>query len=121
MSETKPTPEVPGPRKRERKPARDSFKHGLYTPLFTPEEIRYLDAAPASARDEMNLLRTKVLRLAKLTPLKSIDAKQLETLIKLVRVVAVLDALERTGIMRSKVAGASPLLDALDDLDPDDL
>ena len=123
MSETKPTPAVRSPRTRSSKaPAKDRFKHGFYTPLFTPEEIRHLDAGTAGIRDETNLLRTKVLRLARLTPLKKIDTKELETLIKLIRVVAVLDALERTGIMRSKVdATASPLLEALADMDPDDL
>jgi len=123
MSETKPTPAVRSPRTRRNKAtAKDRFKHGFYTPLFTPEEIRHLDAGTAGIRDETNLLRTKVLRLAKLTPLKKIDTKELETLIKLIRVVAVLDALERTGIMRSKVdATASPLLEALADMDPDDL
>ena len=122
MSETKLTPAARGSRKREGKSARNSFKHGFYTSLFTPDEVRHLDAGAASIRDEMNLLRTKILRLARLTPLKKIDAKELEALIKLIRVVAMLDALERTGIMRSKLeASASPLLDVLADMDPDDL
>jgi len=123
MTETKPPAAARIPQKRAAKlPAKDALRHGFYTSLFTAQEIRHLDAGSAGIRDEMNLLRTKIRRLAKLTPLTRIDAKELEALIKLIRVVAMLDALERTGIMRSKVdASASPLLEALAGMDPDDL
>jgi hypothetical protein len=123
MSDTKPILSVRTSRKRAAKPtAKDALRHGFYTSLFTAEEIRHLDAGSAGIRDEMNLLRTKIRRLAKLTPLTRIDAKELEALIKLIRVVAVLDALERTGVIARKVdASASPLLEALADMDPDDL
>ena len=111
------------PQKRAAKtPAKNPMRHGFYTSLFTAEELRCLDAASTGIQDEMNLLRTKIRRLAKLTPLTKLDAKELEALIKLIRVVAVLDALERTGVMKSKVdASASPLLEALAGMDPDDL
>ena len=96
-------------------------RHGFYAPTFTPEEIRTLDAEP-DARPEFKLLRTKILRLAKLTPLKKINDKELDTLIKLVRVVAALDAMERTGVMARKADGAvDPVLAALAEMDPDDL
>ena len=98
------------------------MRHGFYTPTFSAEEIRRLDAGTSGIQEEMNLLRVKILRLARLTPLKKIEAKELETLIKLIRVVAVLDALERTGVMARKVdASASPLLEALAGMDPDEL
>jgi hypothetical protein len=93
-------------------------KYGFYASTFTAEEMRYLDIEPSS-RPEFALLRTKILRLAKLTPLRSINEDQLDTLIKLVRVVAALDAMERTSVMRTKVeGGVDPALDALaaDDL-----
>ena len=61
---------------------------------------------PRRIQDEKNLLRIKIRRLARLIPLKKIDAKELEALIKLIRVVAVLDALERTGISARKVDGS---------------
>jgi len=123
MTETKPIPAARTPQKRAAKPpAKEDLRHGFYTSLFTADEIRHLDAGSAGIRDEMNLLRTKIRRLAKLTPLKRIDVKELEALIKLIRVVAVLDALERTGVMARKVdASASPLLEALAGMDPDDL
>jgi hypothetical protein len=123
MTETKPITTARTPQKRAAKaPAKDALRHGFYTSLFTAEEIRHLDAGPAGIRDEMNLLRTKVLRLAKLTPLRRIDLKEMDVLIKLIRVVAMLDALERTGVMARKVdASASPLLEALAGMDPDDL
>ena len=123
MTESKAIDAVPTRKKRAAKPAaKDALRHGFYTSLFTPQEIRLLDAGPASIQDEKNLLRIKIRRLAKLIPLKKIDAKELEALIKLVRVVAVLDALERTDITARKVDGSgSPLLEALDGLDPDDL
>ena len=122
MNATKPLAPAPSARKRSRRSAKDLMKHGFYTSTFTREEIRRLDAGPADSREEMNLLRIKILRLAKLTPLKKIEAKELEALIKLTRVVAVLDALERTGINARKVDGsAGSLLDALDEMDPDDL
>jgi hypothetical protein len=96
-------------------------KYGFYACTFTAEELRYLDADPNS-RPEFALLRTKILRLAKLTPLKSIDEDQLDTLIKLVRVVAALDAMERTAVMRTKAeGGVDPELAALAALDGEDL
>jgi len=122
MTETKAVPFAQARRKRVRKPVQDNMKHGFYTSTFTPDEIRRLDAGPAGSREEMNLLRVKILRLARLTPLKKIETKELEALIKLTRVVAVLDALERTGISARKVdASANPLLDALAEMDPDDI
>ena len=122
MTDTKPHPSTQAPRKRPRKSVKDDLKHGFYTSTFTPEELRRLDAGGSGSREEMNLLRVKILRLAKLTPLKKIEAKELEALIKLTRVVAVLDALERTGISARKVdASTSSPLDALDEMDPDDL
>ena len=123
MTETKTVAVERPSQKRARKPAAtDPLRHGFYTPLFTADEISHLDAGPASIQDEKNLLRIKIRRLARLIPLKKIDAKELEALIKLVRVVAVLDALERTDITARKVDGAgSPLLEALADLDPEDL
>jgi hypothetical protein len=122
MTETQRIPSAPAPRKRTRKAAKANMKHGFYTSTFTPDEIRRLDAGGAGSGQEKNLLRVKILRLAKLTPLKKIETKELEALIKLTRVVAVLDALERTGISARKVDGTSgSLLDALDEMDPDDL
>jgi len=85
-------------------------KYGLYASTFTAQELRYLDSEPIllnAARPEFALLRIKILRLAQLTPLKSIDEEQLNTLIKLVRVVAALDAMERTSVMRTKAEGGA--------------
>jgi hypothetical protein len=122
MNATKPLQATPASRKRTRRSAKDPMKHGLYTSTFTPDEIRRLDAASPGSEQEKKLLRVKILRLAKLTPLKKIETKELEALIKLTRVVAVLDALERTGINARKVDGSTgSLLDALDQMDPDDL
>jgi hypothetical protein len=106
-------------------------KYGFYASTFTAEELRYLDIepipgngaqGPAASRPELALLRTKILRLAKLTPLKSIDEDQLDALIKLVRVVAALDAMERTSVMRTKAeGGVDPALAALAANDLEDL
>jgi hypothetical protein len=96
-------------------------KYGLYAPTFTPEELDYLDAQP-EARPEFALLRTKILRLAKLTPLKTLDEDELDALIKLVRVVAALDAMERTGVMARKAdAPVDPALAALAEMDEEPL
>lgn len=96
-------------------------KHGLYAPTFTPEELEFLDAQP-EARPEFALLRTKILRLAKLTPLKTLDEDELDALIKLVRVVAALDAMERTGVMARKAdSPVDPALAALAEIDEDPL
>lgn len=96
-------------------------KHGFYASTFTAQELRYLEQEPDPLA-ELKLLRTKILRLARLTPLKTASPKELEALIKLVRVVAALDALERTGVMRSKVEGAlDPALAALADMEDDAL
>jgi hypothetical protein len=97
-------------------------KRGFYTSTFTAEEVRRLGTAAPEAQDERELLHTKILRLARLTPLRKINAPELETLIKLIRVVAALDALERTDVMRIKAdASLDPALQALAELDPDDL
>jgi hypothetical protein len=117
MSERTATPQ------RKRTASRQELvrKYGLYAPTFTPEELNYLEADP-DARPEFMLLRTKILRLARLTPLKKINDKELDALIKLVRVVAALDAMERTGVMARKVDGAAdPALAALAEMDPDEL
>jgi hypothetical protein len=96
-------------------------KYGLYAPTFTPEELEYLDAQP-EARPEFALLRTKILRLARLTPLKTLDEDELDALIKLVRVVAALDAMERTGVMARRLeAPVDPALAALAEMDEDPL
>lgn len=96
-------------------------RHGFYAPTFTRQEMEDLDSQP-DERPEFKLLRTKILRLAKLTPLKTINDKELDALIKMVRVVAALDAMERTGVMARKVDGtADPALAALAEMDPDDL
>jgi hypothetical protein len=88
-------------------------KYGFYASTFTADEMRHLDTDPGT-RPEFALLRTKILRLARLTPLRNIDEDQLDTLIKLVRVVAALDAMERTAVMRTKAeGGVDPALAAL--------
>ena len=110
------------PRKNSRR-AREAQigRHGLYATTFTAEELETLDGEP-DARPEFKLLRTKILRLAKLTPLKTINDKELDALIKLMRVVAALDVMERTSLMARKAEGApDPVLAALAEMDPDDL
>jgi hypothetical protein len=109
--------------RRKGRPRRDELirRHGLYAPTFTAEELRRFDVEP-EARPEFKLLRTKILRLAKLTPLKKINDRELDALIKLVRVVAALDVMERTNLMARKVEGAvDPVLAALAEMDPDEL
>lgn len=109
--------------RKKRAPSRAELirRHGFYAPTFTAEEIARLEAEP-EARPEFKLLRTKILRLAKLTPLKKLNDKELDALIKLVRVVAALDVMQRTDVMRSKVEGTlDPALAALAEMDPDDL
>lgn len=99
-----------------------SLRQGFYTSTFSADEIRRLGAATQEAQDERNLLRTKILRVAKLTPLKKLNAPELEALIKLIRLIAALDALERTGVMARKVDGTADAgLQALAEMDPDDL
>ncbi len=92
---------------------------GFYDRLFDREELRWLELHP-QINAEQDLLRTLTRRLAKLLPLKELDEEQLDGLLKLVRVVAMIDALERTEVMRRK-GGLSddPLLRsiAVDDLE----
>lgn len=95
---------------------------GFYDETFSAAEIRRLKAFPNDGPEEMNLLRVKILRLAKLTPLRKVNDKELDTLIKMVRVVAALDTMDRTLVMRSKVdGGVDPALQALAEMDPNDL
>jgi hypothetical protein len=106
------TKTIPG-----KKPERDS----LYDRVFTPEERELLHGR-RHLRLEQDLLRTKVLRLARLTPLKRLNDRELNALLKLLRLIAQIDALERTQLMARKSGDPDdPFLQALDALDPDDL
>lgn len=86
---------------------------GFYDNLLGKDELRWLGLHP-QINAELDLLRTLVRRLAKLLPLKQLDEEQLDALLKLVRVVAMIDALERTEVMRRK-GGLSedPLLESI--------
>jgi hypothetical protein len=115
------TDKTASPRTKRMSMADRMQKYGFYASTFTAEELRYLDSAPDS-RPEFALLRTKILRLAKLTPLNTLDEEELDALIKLVRVVAALDAMERTGVMARKAdAPVDPALAALAEMDEDPL
>ncbi len=94
---------------------------GFYDRLFDREELRWLELHPQMSA-EQDLLRTLTRRLAKLLPLKELDEDQLDGLLKLVRVVALIDALERTEVMRRK-GGLSddPLLESIEAFDVEDL
>ncbi len=91
---------------------------GFYDKLFGREELSWLELHP-QINAEQDLLRTLTRRLAKLLPLKRLDEDQLNALLKLVRVIAMIDALERTEVMRRKGGlNDDPLLEsiAVDDL-----
>jgi hypothetical protein len=96
-------------------------KPGFYDQLYSAEEIRWLETHP-QIDAEQDLLRTVVRRLVRLTPLKQLNDKEVNALLKLVRLIAVIDALERTEVMRRKGGVIDdPLLESLAALDPDDL
>ncbi len=76
-------------------------KAGFYDSLFNAQELRRLEVHPQISA-EQDLLRTLAWRLAKLMPLKELNDDELNALLKLVRLVAVIDALERTQVMRLK-------------------
>ena len=100
---------------------RNASRRGFYARTYTADEIRRLDARP-QIQAEQELLRTKVLRLASLIRLKTINDKELNALLKLLKIVATIDALERTHVMALKGGvQADPLLESLAALDPDDL
>ncbi len=101
--------------------AKNGRKPGMYDSLFSPAEIRCLETQHHIS-PEQELLRTIVRRLAKLTPLKQLNEKELNALLKLVRLIAVIDALERTEVMRRK-GGLSddPLLESIEAFDVEDL
>jgi hypothetical protein len=100
---------------------RSADRQGFYARSFTADEIRRLEARP-QIQAEQELLRTKVLRLASLIRLKTINDKELNALLKLLKIVATIDALERTHVMALKGGvQADPLLESLAALDPDDL
>ncbi len=98
-----------------------SRKPGFYDGLFSAPELRTLELHPQISA-EQELLRTLARRLAKLLPLKKLDDAQLDALLKLVRVVALIDALERTAVMRLKGGfDEDPLLDSITAPDVEDL
>ncbi len=101
------------------KKAVNSRPQGFYDNLFVKDELRWLELHP-QINAEQDLLRTLVRRLARLLPLKELDDDQLNALLKLVRVVAMIDGLERTEVMRRTGGlGEDPFLDsiAVDDLE----
>ena len=101
--------------------AQNARPPGFYDKLFSAEEIRALAAGPQIGA-EQDLLRTVVRRLVRLTPLKQLNDKEVNALLKLVRLIAVIDALERTEVMRRKGGLIDdPLLEELASRDPDDL
>jgi hypothetical protein len=103
------------------KDAQSSRKPGFYDQLYSAEEIRWLGTHP-QIDAEQDLLRTVVRRLVKLTPLKQLNDKEVNALLKLVRLIAVIDALERTEVMRRKGGVIDdPLLEELAAADVDDL
>ncbi len=83
------------------KDAKDSRPPGFYDKVFRAEELRWLEVHPQISA-EQDLLRTIVRRLARLTPLKQLNDKELTALLKLARLIAVIDALERTEVIRRK-------------------
>ncbi len=98
-----------------------SRKPGFYDNLFNAQELRWLQLHPQISA-EQDLLRTLARRLAKLLPLKALDDDQLNALLKLVRLVAVIDALERTQVMRLKGGlDEDPLLASIAARDVEDL
>ena len=101
--------------------ARKARPTGFYDKLFSAEEIRALETGPQIGA-EQDLLRTVVRRLVRLTPLKQLNDKEVNALLKLVRLIAVIDALERTEVMRRKGGLIDdPLLEELAAADVDDL
>ncbi len=74
---------------------------GFYDNVFRAEELRWLNLHPQNSA-EQDLLRIIVRRLARLTPLKELNDKELNALPKLARLIAVIDALERTEVLRRK-------------------
>jgi hypothetical protein len=116
------TPSKPG-RKRGAQPGNlNAFKHGFYASTYTAEEIKGL-VDPAKIRAEQDMLRTKALRLAKLTPLKKVTTQELQTLARLLATVARIDALERTLLLARRKPGDPDdgLFEALAKMDPYDL
>lgn len=111
----------PGQNGRPGKSPQDYRKPGFYDQLYSAEEIRWLETHP-QIDAEQDLLRTVVRRLVRLTPLKQLNDKEVNALLKLVRLITVIDALERTEVMRHKGGVIDdPLLESLAALDPDDL
>jgi hypothetical protein len=95
-------------------------RFGFYANTFTAAEMRLLELE-TEADSELNLLRTRILRLAKLTPLRKINDKELEAVIKLVRIVAMMDSMERTGLLARKQDGsADPLAEVMGSANPEE-
>ncbi len=94
---------------------------GFYDKVFSAAEIRWLDLHP-QINAEQDLLRTIVRRLARLTPLKQLNDKELNALLKLARLIAAIDSLERTEVIRRKGGFIDdPELEAMADDDVEDL
>ncbi len=83
------------------KSTNDLRSPGFYDKVFSAEELRWLAVHPQISA-EQDLLRTIVRRLVRLTPLKQLNDKELNALLKLARLIAVIDALERTEVIRRK-------------------
>lgn len=116
-------PVIKSHRKRgEANTGKDAGKNGFYASTYTDAELKGL-GDQAKIRAEQDMLRTKALRLAKLTPLKKVTTQELQALARLLATVARIDALERTLLLARHKPGDldDGLFETLAAMDPYDL
>ncbi len=110
-------------RKRGAQPGnKNALRHGFYSECFTSEENNLLDE-DFNPEEVLKVLRVKALRLAKLTPLESLAAKELMALDRLFKALQEMNTIERTRILAHGHGGevGKAILEALDEMDPYDL
>jgi hypothetical protein len=119
---SKDFPEAASPKSGRQRGEANTFKNGFYASTYTAAELKGLEDQ-AKIRAEQDMLRTKALRLAKLTPLKKVSTQELQALARLLACVARIDALERTLLLARRKPGDldDGLFDALAKMDPYDL
>ncbi len=110
---------VPGRKRGGQQGNKNAQQHGFYGQLYTAEEQSAL-SKPLSLDDEQNLLRSRVLRLARKITLKTLTKPELAAMNTMSLLIQTIATLERTKLLARGKGGeiGKTILEALSELDP---
>lgn len=100
---------------------KNALRHGFYSELFTTADSKRLDGETKILEDQ-KAMRIKAFRLFQLTPLETIEEKELKAFACFVRAIIAIDTLERTLLLARGHGGqiGDDILTALREMNPDE-